>query len=113
MGIGIIGLQLMGIVFGLFMLYYTFLHKKRKEFTTNEALLWSVAWLIFITIAVYPKITDQLIAQLSFARRLDFFIVLGFIFLIGVTFHNYALVRANKRKLEYLVSTMAMNKKKK
>jgi len=32
----LLGIQLVGVLFGLFMLYITFLHGKRKEFSSKE-----------------------------------------------------------------------------
>ena len=38
----ILGVQIIGILFGFFMLYYTFLQYKRKEFKMGEYTFWLI-----------------------------------------------------------------------
>src|SRR3989338_6128386 len=107
----IIGVQIIGILFGFFMMYYTFLHYKRKEFTMREYGFWLVLWAIFIIVTLFPGILDPLLKSLSIARALDFFIIIGFLFLIGMIFYTYTNVRANQKKLEEVVRKIALKKK--
>lgn len=109
----LIGIQIIGILFGLFMLYLTFIHLRKKEFTVKESIFWIGAWLVFLFLAIFPTGLDFLIKNwLSFSRRLDFFIVLGFMFLIGVVFYMYGLVRKTQNKMAKLVRKIALEKKK-
>jgi len=82
----ILGIQIIGILFGFFMMYYTFLHYKRKEFTMREYGFWLILWALFIVITLFPDILDPILKSLSIARALDFFIIIGFLFLIGMIF---------------------------
>ena len=40
----ILGIQIIGILFGFFMMYYTFLQYKRKEFKMGEYTFWLILW---------------------------------------------------------------------
>jgi len=107
----ILGIQIIGILFGFFMMYYTFLHYKRKEFTMREYGFWLILWALFIVVTLFPDILDPVLKSLSVARALDFFIIIGFLFLIGMIFYTYTNVRANQKKLEEVVRKIALKKK--
>jgi len=110
----LLGIQIAGILFGLFMLYITFLHGKRKEFNSKEGIFWIVAWIVFIILVIFPNVVDIVSKNvLNIGRTLDFLIIMGFMFLIGISFHNYTLVKRNENKLEKLVRKIAIDKKKK
>ena len=107
----ILGIQIIGILFGFFMMYYTFLHYKRKEFTIKEYSFWLLLWALFIIVTLFPGVLDPLLRSLSIARALDFFIIIGFLFLIGAIFYTYSIVRKNQKKLEEIVRNIAMKRK--
>ena len=83
----ILGIQILGILFGFFMMYYTFLQHKRKEFTVKEYSFWFVFWAIFVIMTLFPQILDPVLTTLNIVRTLDFFIIVGFLFLIFVIFY--------------------------
>ena len=109
----ILGIQIIGILFAVFMLYLTFLHRKRKEFNSKEYAFWAVLWVLFVIIALFPNILDPFTKSLSLNRTMDLLILLGFVFLIGLTFHNYYLLRKSQRKIENIVRRMAYKEVKK
>lgn len=112
----ILGIQILGILFALFMFYLTFLHQRRKEFTVKEFIFWAGAWIIFLLLVLFPTAFDFLIKDvLSVSRRMDFFTILGFMFLIGILFHTYTIVRKCQNKMEQVVRKIAFtnNEKKK
>jgi len=96
----ILGVQILGILFGLFMAYLSFLHYKRREFKKKQFLFWEIIWIGFILIVIFPKITSGIIYELGIARTLDFLTILGFMFIIFLSFYNYAALNKFKRKLE-------------
>lgn len=109
---GIAGIQILGLLFGLFMIYYTFLHRKRNELGIKEYFFWFIVWIMFIIVVLFPRIIDPLIQGLNFARRLDFFIILGFLFLIGLSFYTYIIVKKNQNQVEEIVRKIALKGKK-
>jgi hypothetical protein len=107
----ITGIQILGVLFGLFMLYMTFLYQKRKQLTSPEAVFWGVLWLFFMVLSFLPSSLNFLVKDvLNMQRPLDFLIILGFMFLIGVTFYNYGSVKKNERKLEEVVRRIAFKR---
>ncbi|TKJ17307.1 hypothetical protein CEE44_02105 [Candidatus Woesearchaeota archaeon B3_Woes] len=110
----IIQIQIFGILFALFMFYITFLHQRRNEFTTKESIFWFGAWVVFLTLVIFPTYLDFFIKGiLNFSRRLDFFIVMGFMFLIGIMFHTYTIVRKNQNRIDKIVRKIAIEKQNK
>ena len=107
----ILGIQIAGFLFGLFMIYYSFLYYKRKEFTTKEFSFWLGLWLIFSIIALFPSVLDPIVAGIGFLRVLDLLTIAGFLFLTAAVFYTYTVVRKNQNKLEKLVREMAIKKK--
>ena len=103
----VLGIQIAGTFFGLFMLYYSYLHFKRKEFTLKEFIVWFILWISFIFIALFPSTVDFIVKKLSLTRAMDLFIIVGFMVLLFVFFYTYSLVRVNQRKIEKIVRKIA------
>ena len=108
----ILGIQIAGFLFGLFMMYYSFLNYKRKEFTTKEFSFWLGLWMVFSVIALFPSVLDPVVVGVGFLRALDLLTIAGFLFLIAAIFYTYTIVRKNQNKLEKLVREMAIKKNK-
>lgn len=106
-----LGIQIIGILFGLLIMYLTFLNYKRKEFTLNEFSFWTIFGTAFIILSVHPGLLDFIVQKINFARTLDMYIVFGFMFLIAATYYTYSITRRTQKKLEELIRKIALNKK--
>ncbi len=106
----VLGIQVFGIVFGAFMLYMSFLQWKKRQFTLNEFVFWSVFALAFSFISLFPDIINPITAALKLERKLDLFIILGFMFLIAATFYSYRIVRHTQKQVEELVRQIALER---
>ncbi len=108
----ILGIQILGVMFGLFMIYYSYLKFKKKEFGKFDFILWMISWLILILLVLFPHSLDFLVkGVLQMNRTLDFFIIIGFMFLIGLMFYTYSVVNKLQRRMENLIRKMALRKK--
>jgi len=107
----VLGIQIVGVFFGVFMIYYTFLQRKRNEFTTTEYLFWTILWLLFMSFAIFPNMLNPAVKTFKLARTMDFFIIAGFIFLTGAVFYTYTIVRKSQQKIEKVVREIAIRKK--
>jgi len=105
-----LGVQIVGSLFGLFMIYYSFLIYKRKEFTAKEFIFWLFLWVMFIVIALFPFLLDPIVKKIGFLRALDLLTIIGFLFLITAIFYTYTVVRKIQKKLETIVREIAMKK---
>ncbi|MFH1510124.1 MAG: DUF2304 domain-containing protein [Candidatus Woesearchaeota archaeon] len=103
------GVQIFGICFGLLMMYLTFLYHKRQELSVGQAAFWFVLWLGFIIVSIVPTVLDFFIGDvLNMARRLDFFIIIGFMVLVGVSFYNYRSTKRVEKRIEEVVRKVAL-----
>ena len=109
----VLGIQIAGLLFGLFFLYYTFINYKRNEFTAKEFALWVIAWIAVIVIAFFPALLDPIVKYGGFFRALDVLIVSGFLFLIAAIFYTYTITRKNQKQVETIVRAIAIKKGKK
>lgn len=109
----VLGIQIAGFLFGLFMIYYSFLNYKRKEFTAKEFALWAILWVAVIIIAFFPSLLDPIVKYGGFFRALDVLIVSGFLFLIAAIFYTYTITRKNQKHLESIVRIIALKGRKK
>jgi hypothetical protein len=110
----ILGIQIFGVLFGLFMIYYSFLKLKKKEFSNSEFIFWSVSWIVLIFLVLFPHSLDFFVkGVLQMSRTLDFFIIIGFVLLIGLGFYTYSIVKKLDKRMERLVREVAFERKKK
>lgn len=107
----ILGIQILGVLFGFFMMYYTFLQYKRKEFTIKEYSFWFLFWAAFVAVTLFPQVLDPILTTLNIGRTLDLFIIGGFLFMVFVVFYTYTLVRKNQKKLEEVVRNIAIKRR--
>jgi hypothetical protein len=108
----LLGIQILGALFSLFMLYFTFLHYKRNEIKQSEYIVWIIIWVCFIIISFFPWFLDPFTKTLNLQRTMDLFILCGFMILIGFMFHNYISLKKTQKKLEDIVRNIAMDKTK-
>ena len=106
----ILGIQITGFLFGLFMIYYSFLNYKRKSFSSKEFSFWILLWSMFIIVVVFPVVLDPILKPLGIFRALDFLIMTGFLFLIAMVFYNYTLTKKTQRQVETVVRSIAVRK---
>ena len=109
----VLGIQIVGLLFGLFMIYYTFINYKKKEFTAKEFGFWVAAWIAVIVIAFFPSLLDPIVKYGGFFRALDVLIVSGFLFLIGFIFYTYTITKKTQKQVESVVRVLALKKRKK
>jgi hypothetical protein len=108
----VLSIQVFGLLFGVAIAYLAYTKYKRREFTLTETSFWVVLAALFAAVALFPGMLDPIVESLSLARTMDFFIILGFMFLLIAVFYTYGLVRANQKKLEEVVRKIAIERKK-
>ncbi len=100
--------QLLGLVVGLAAIHLTYLYYRRAQFTKRELVFWLILWLAFVFIALFPKSVSPVIGYLGLNRTMDLIMIVAFVILFGLTFHNYIINRQQQRKLERLIRDLAL-----
>lgn len=111
----ILGVQIIAILFAIFMVYVAFLHWKRKDIDGGEIFFWVILWLGFIVITLFPDLLQIITKKLFFTRVMDFLMVAAFMILAFLGFQNHVSNRRMERKIEELVrkeATKDVGKKK-
>jgi hypothetical protein len=108
----LLGIQLVGIIFGIIFLYFTFINTKKEELNQFESITWFILWIGLIVISLFPNILNFVVKDvLDISRTLDFFIILGFLVMFAIVFYIFMLTKQTKNKIEKLVRNIAIKEK--
>lgn len=105
----LIGVQILALIFALFMMYWAFLYYKKKELTLAENLFWQFVWLIFIFLTLFPKSLNFIITTFNITRVMDLAMIIAFMILTVLGFSNYIRQKEVEKKIERLVKEIALN----
>ncbi len=108
----IIGVQLILIAFGFFMLYVLFLHFNKKNIARKTFLVWVLIWSVFILIALFPQTLEPLLRNLFIVRVMDLGMIIAFMILTYITFENNVKMKKYEEQMEKLVRKFALKEKK-
>lgn len=104
----IVGIQIIGIIFALFMIYLTFLYYKRGNYHFRDFGVWMFIWLSFMGIVLFPTSFGGLLNPLKVERLMDLFTILSFMTVFGVIFFLYLTTRKNEEKIKKVVREIAL-----
>jgi len=105
----ITGIQILGVVFSLMMLYLTYVYYKRNNYGYRSAILWSLIWLGVAVLLLIPRTVYGIMQTLQIERTADFFVLGAALFFTLVIFYLYVNVKRLSRKIEELVRNEAIN----
>ncbi len=108
----IVGLQITGILFSLFMIYFALLHYKKGELNGIEISCWVAIWVAVILIVIFPEVVRLYAASFAISRVLDLLIGGAFVVIFIMVASAYVKVNKLEKKLEELVRKIALNDKK-
>jgi len=106
----LMGIQLIGIAFGLFMAYLTYLYYKRKNLSFNDLAIWMAIWAGFVFVTIFPEALEGFVKPLMFYRLLDLLMVVSFMVLFVLIFLMYSTNRKNEQKINRIVREIALKK---
>ncbi len=109
----IAGVQIVGVLFSLVMIYLTFVYYKRGNYSVKSFILWQLVWIATLVLIGRPQTAYGLMQALQIERTADFIVMAGFTFFSVVIFHMYVIVKKTNRKMEELVRKIAIRKVKK
>lgn len=106
----IFGIQILVFLFGLFMIYYSYIHYKRKEFSKNVFVIWETLWIFMSFIVLFPNIFSPITSILNLSSNFNLFVVFGLIFLFSLSYYLFISTKKLEKKIEKLVISIAKNK---
>lgn len=113
------GVQILGILFALSMIYITYVYYKRKNYNLRSLALWLTVWTGTLILISFPQTVYGVMQALQIERTADFFVVAGFTFFSVIIFYMYIVIKKTNQKVEELVRQTSFyevnnaNKKKK
>lgn len=105
-----IGLQIIAIIFALWMIYFSYLHFRRGEFSKMELILWQLVWFGLLVVVLFPKSVQFILKTFSISRTFDLVVIVAIILLYGVTFRNYVVVKRIEKRTEEFIRKSALEK---
>ncbi|MDP3888615.1 MAG: DUF2304 domain-containing protein [bacterium] len=104
----ILGVQILALLFAVFMVYVAFLHWKRKDINSLEVIFWSLLWLVFIVVTLFPKILQSATQLLFIARVMDLVMLTAFMILAFLGFQNHVANRKMEKRIEEFIRKEAL-----
>ncbi len=95
-----IGIQIVAILFAVFMFYFSYLHFRRGEFKKSEFIGWGIIWIGLVTVVVYPDSVKFVLETFSITRTFDLVVIAGIVVVFAITFRNYVIIRRMERRIE-------------
>lgn len=108
-----IPLQVVSVVFGLFMMYVVRIHRRKNHLESIEYGAWMALWLLFIVIAIFPESFNGVVQTLHIARVFDLLVVIALMIIVFLTFTNRIEQKKLQQKLEHMVRQKAIDDVKK
>lgn len=102
------GLQIISAAFSIAMIYFAYFCYKRKFFGIYSFIVWTIVFLGLIVATLFPAIFTPFQKALQLARLFDLFTVIGFFFLITLTFINFIHLNRLRRKLGEFIQEDAL-----
>jgi len=104
----IIGVQLVLLFFGFFMMYVLYTHWRKKNIGKAVFIGWLGLWLIFLIFTMFPEILEPLIKELFIVRVMDLGMIGSFMILTYVTIENNIKIKRYEKEIEAIVRKLAI-----
>lgn len=102
------GVQILILLFGLIMVYFTFLYYKRANYDKVGLVVWFLIWLGFIFLGIFPQTVYGIMQLLAIERTADLFYAGGMLFFAVLMFYLYNITKKNQKQVETLVRMLAI-----
>lgn len=96
----ILGLQIIAVVFALFMIHFAYLHYRKGDINGMEILLWLLVWVGAIFIVIFPEIFRTFSRSIAISRAFDLAVLGGFMIAIPLIYKSYVTVKRLEKKVE-------------
>lgn len=97
---GLLGIQIISIVFIFFMLYVVQIHYRKKELPTLETIFWSTSLVVLAVVVIVPDTAQFLTRTFSVTRLMDLGVIISLMVLFAITVDSRIQIHKLRRKLE-------------
>ena len=103
-----IPIQILGVLFGLAMLYVTYDYYRRKGLDLKDIAGWVVLWCVFILVILLPTALLFVSKKLNLTRAIDSIMIVSFVVMIYLVFNLYNRIKKIERNMEKMVEVIAL-----
>ena len=103
-----IPIQILGVLFGLAMLYVTYDYYKRKGLELKDIAGWVVLWCTFILFILFPAALLFATEKLNLTRAIDLIMIVSFVVMVYLVFNLYNRIKKIERNMEKMVEVVAL-----
>ncbi len=108
----ILGLQIIGILFSLIMVYFALLHYKKGHLNGMEISSWILIWVLVIFVVIFPEVVRIYANSFAVSRVLDLLIAGAFVVVFIMVASSYVRASQLEKRIEELVRKLALKEKK-
>lgn len=102
-------IQLIGIFFGIIMIFVSYFYYKRRVFYFHDMLIWMLVWLGLVLTILFPSKLQTIIQPLKILRVMDLITIGGFFISFTLLFVLFARSRQRDRAVEKIVRKLALD----
>ena len=103
-----IPVQILGVLFGLAMLYITYDYYRRKGLELKDIAGWVVLWCTFILVILFPAALVFVSKKLNLIRAIDLIMIVSFVVMIYLVFNLYNRIKKIEQNMEKMVEVIAL-----
>lgn len=96
------GIQIIGLMFGVILLYQSYKLVKNKEENVPEFLLWSIVGVMIVFVSIYLDFVDIILRLLGMSDRVNVIFVVGILLTYLLIMHVFSLNRELNRQISIL-----------
>ncbi len=104
----IFGIQIIGVLFSVIMIYFTFLFYKRANYEKTGLVFWFLVWTGFAILIMFPQIAYGIMGVLAIERTADFMYASGMLVFSVILFYLFNITKQTQKKVEMLVRKTAI-----
>lgn len=104
------GIQILGILIGLFFLYQTYKLVKNKDEDVPEFLLWTTIGIVLVAMSAYPEAISSFLGIAGMTSRAYFIFTSGILVLYLVVMHLFKLNKELSMQISKLNEEMGILK---
>jgi len=100
--------QYIGIIIGIAGIIYTIIRFRESKMSPGMLLVWSVIWIILITLSIFPSGTVYFAKLTGIGRGLDIILILGLIGCYYLIFRIYTMIENIEQEITHLAREIAL-----
>ncbi len=105
--------QIIGVLVSLFALFLITAQFRQDNISTRTYLIWTTLWVIIIILAIFPQLTAPIAEFVGIGRGLDLAFIIAIMISFYIMFKLYNQINDQKRRIDELVSQLAVEQEEK